>query len=650
MIDRRWRQRRRMCVGALRILMLMAVFLSPSMLVAQAAVPAQKGWKRLQTPNFEVLGNTGDRDLRMVGERLELFRDAMGLLFASAARQADARTRVLVFRNHKAYDPFKPQYEGKPAALGGYFLGGEDVNHITLTVENRDANFQVIQHEYVHLLMADSLGSTPAWVSEGIAEYYSSFTTSADGRTVHLGIPHASHVYELRETFLPLQTIVSTTRESSQYNERDKKGTFYAESWALVHYLLLGNGQKYSPHAAAFVGALAGGKSLDQATRETLGIEAAQLEKELRAYVDRGQFMMQRAKFDERLARLEKLPIEPVSEGEAHAALGDLLQRLHRDPEAESQFLRALELDAESSLAHAGLAAVRLRQDRRPDALAHLERATRSPDATFVTHYRLAALLAGADGASTDMVRQEAALRRVVQLNPRFAEGWHLLGAIKGRDPASSAEARALVQKAIDIAPGRERYLLTMAYLYANGQNYKVAATLSRTLSQQAVDEDVRTQARTLHEQVLAYERHVAQAAAAQAAHGASAAPEDVRFEARPDAPALIPDLRQMQSGEVRRPGFLVAIECSDAGVVFRIDTEGRAVALKARRFEDVEFITYREDLQGAVECGRRKTLDAVYVTWRGEPTVAGLADAIPVAIEFLPKGFVPPRLDPLPD
>ena len=649
MTDRRSRQRR-MSLCALSSLILLAALVCPSVALAQGAVPAQKGWKRLQTPNFEVLGNTGDRDLRMVAERLELFRDAMGLLFANADRQADARTRVLVFRNHKTYDPFKPQYEGKPAALGGYFVGGEDVNHITLTVENRDANFQVIQHEYVHLLMADSLGSTPAWVSEGIAEYYSSFTTTPDGRTVYVGIPHASHVFQLRETFLPLQTIVSTTRESSQYNERDKKGTFYAESWALVHYLLLGNAQKYSPRAAAFVGALAGGKSLEQASRETLGVEAPQLEKELRAYVDRGQFMMQTAKFDERLAKLEKLPIEPVSEGDAHAALGDLLQRLRRDPDAEAQLSRALELDAESPLAHAGLAEVRLRQDRRADALAHLERATRSPDATFVTHYRLAAILAGPDGTPADVARQEAALRRVVELNPRFAEGWHLLGAVKGRDPATSAEARALVQKAIDIAPGRERYLLTMAYLYANGQNYKVAAALSRTLSQQAVEEQVRTQARALHEQVVAYQRHVEQAAAAHAAHGASAPPAEVRFDARPEAPALILDLRQVQAGEVRRPGFLIAIECSATGVVLRVDTEGRAVALKARRFEDVEFITYRDDLQGAVECGRRKTLDAVYVTWRGAPTVAGLADAVAVAIEFLPKGFVPPRQDPLPE
>jgi len=56
------------------------------------------------------------------------------------------------------------------------------------------------------------------------------------------------------------------------------------------------------------------------------------------------------------------------------------------------------------------------------------------------------------------------------------------------------------------------------------------------------------------------------------------------------------------------------------------------------------------DDLQGTVECGRRKTLDAVYVTWRGEPTAAGLADASPVAVEFLPNGFIAPRQTPLPE
>ncbi len=541
MTARRW-LRPPACVDALKGLAVLALLaICPAVAFAQAAPPAQSGWKRLQTPNFEVLGNTGDRDLRMVGERLEMFREAMQVLFSSAGTPADIRTRVLVFRNHRSFDPFKPQYQGKPAAVGGYFMGGEDLNHILLTVENRDGNFQVIQHEYVHLLMADSLGTLPPWVSEGIAEFYSSFSTTPDGRTAQIGVPHAGHVLHLRETFLPLQALVSATRESSHYNERDKKGTFYAESWALVHYLLLGQSLKYRPQAGALVAALASGQSLDEATRATLQIESSQLERELRGYVDRGTFMMQTARFEERLARLEKLPIEPVSDSEAHAALGDLLQRQRRDDDAEAHLSRALALDAESPSAHAGLAEVRMRQGRRDDAQAHLERAARSEAATFLIHYRLGALLADAPGDPAAVARQERALRRAVELNPRFAEAWHLLGATRGRDPATVAEGRTLVQKAIDIAPGRERYLLTMAYLYANGQNFKVAASMAKALAERGADESIRQRASELRDRVLAYERHAAQVAAAQAANALAPPASDVNFEAPPGAPRGAP-------------------------------------------------------------------------------------------------------------
>jgi tetratricopeptide (TPR) repeat protein len=632
--------------------------LSATATVAGADVAPQKGWKQLQTPNFEILGNAGDRDLRMVAERLEMFREAMGALFANVSVPADTRIRVLVFRNHKTYDPFKPLYEGKPAALGGYFMGGDDVNHITLTVENRDANFELIQHEYVHLLTSGSVGSLPTWVSEGIAEYYSSFTQAPGGREVHIGVPLPRHVLHLRERFLPLATLVSAGRDSEHYNERDKKSTFYAESWALMHYLLLGNGQKYSAKASAFVGALAEGRTLDQAARETLQVDAAQLEQELRRYIERGQFMMQKAVFDEKLARLEKLPVVPIADADAHAVLGDVLQRLRRDDDADAQLTRALTLDPLSPVAHAALAQVRQRQDRIAEARDHLERATQSPAATFVTHYQLAALLQHAAGAAdaATTARQEAALRRAVALNPRHAESWHLLGVVKGRTRETAAEGITFVQKAIDLAPGRERYLLTMAYLYANAQNTKVALSLSRSLADRASDERIREQARTLHERVAAFERHTAQAAAAQAAYAArtpdapSTPATDVTFDDDRGASAFRPAFREVQPNEVRRAGFLVAIDCSSSGIVLRVDSDGRPVALKARRFEDVEFITYRDDLKGAVACGRRPTLDAVYFTWRGGARWADAAVAPPVAIEFLPKGFVPPRQDPLPD
>jgi hypothetical protein len=65
---------------------------------------------------------------------------------------------------------------------------------------------------------------------------------------------------------------------------------------------------------------------------------------------------------------------------------------------------------------------------------------------------------------------------------------------------------------------------------------------------------------------------------------------------------------------------------------------------LSVPRMETVEFISYRDDLTGAVPCGARKPPDPVYVTWRPGP--AGPAGRTPdgeaVAVEFVPKDYVP--------
>ena len=46
--------------------------------------------------------------------------------------------------------------------LAGYFQPGEDVNYITLTTEKAsdDQPFRTIFHEYVHLLVANTMGAT----------------------------------------------------------------------------------------------------------------------------------------------------------------------------------------------------------------------------------------------------------------------------------------------------------------------------------------------------------------------------------------------------------------------------------------------------------------------------------------------------------
>ena len=161
-----------------------------------------------------------------------------------------------------------------------------------------------------------------------------------------------------------------------------------------------------------------------------------------------------------------------------------------------------------------------------------------------------------------------------------------------------------------------------------------------------------RDRAQALHDRVDAYLRHVAQAKAAAAANNLTVTESDtsaLRFdEAARGQGQLIPDLRAPQNGEERHFGYLVAIECQPSAVIVHLDIQGQALTVRAARFDAIDFISYRDDLRGALGCGRRTALDGVVATFRRETTAAPHAGTV-VAVEFVPRGFMPRLLKPTP-
>jgi hypothetical protein len=100
--------------------------------------------------------------------------------------------------------------------------------------------------------------------------------------------------------------------------------------------------------------------------------------------------------------------------------------------------------------------------------------------------------------------------------------------------------------------------------------------------------------------------------------------------------PTAAPLLRKLEAGEQRTEGVLERIECGNKeSATFHVTGPDGFSEFWAARMADVDFITYRDDLQGTVNCGRLKEPARVYVTWRSGDTAE--AEKIAVAIEFLP-------------
>src|SRR5262245_39176367 len=283
-----------------------------------AAVSAKETWLGVRSKNFQLIGNASEKDIRKVGIRLEQFRDVFTRIFTKSKANSAIPITVIVFKDDTAYKPYKPLYQGKPAAVSGYFQSGQDVNYITLTADFREINpYAVIFHEYVHALTNDNSRPLPPWVSEGIAEYYSSFEVESSEKKVILGKMIANHVLFLRDQkFLPLGTLFAVDHGSPDYNERERKGVFYAQSWALVHYLLLGNNGKWNAPFRQFINALALGRPVDESFKQIFGTDYATLEKELRDYIGRSSYPAQFVTFDEKLSFDAGMRTTTLSEAE----------------------------------------------------------------------------------------------------------------------------------------------------------------------------------------------------------------------------------------------------------------------------------------------------------------------------------------------
>jgi tetratricopeptide (TPR) repeat protein len=637
--------------------------LKPGLQIGSAST-AKETWLSVRSKHFLLVGNASEKDIRKVGVRLEQFRDVFSKIFANSKANSAIPITVIVFKNDGAFKPYKPLYQGKPSAVSGYFQSGEDVNYILLTSELRDANpYAVIFHEYVHALTSDNSRPLPPWLSEGIAEYYSSFEVESNNKKVLLGKAIADHVFYLREQkFLPLQRLFAVDHGSPEYNERDRVGVFYAQSWALVHYLLLSDDRKRQPQFIQFVNALASGAPIDDSFKQIFQTDYATIEKELMGYIRRNTYPVQVLNFNEKLSFDADMQTTPLSEAETQYYLGDVLCRIQRRDEGEEYLKRAIGLDPKLAPALASLGISNLRRNRLAESRQYLEQAVAANSQNHLAHYYYAYTLSRelfdtgqlVTTLPKDKVKvMKSALESAIQLGPNFPESYNLFGYIclaTGDDLAAGVDS---VKKAMAIAPGREDYAITLAQLYMRLEQLAEARRLLEPLARTADRPEIRSRAETLLESIARLEQFKAQANAStgtqkrttrrgepvtpkSSARGrdtATPAPS-VRSgdTAAPAAPGMT--LRPRFEGE-RVEGLLVRVDCN-MGITLTIKAGVKTVKLNAASTENVKFISYIPGGAGEITCGPINPARQVVVTYKASTAAKSPFIGEPIAVEFV--------------
>jgi tetratricopeptide (TPR) repeat protein/outer membrane lipoprotein-sorting protein len=459
-----------------------------------ATAQSRETWRSVRTNNLFVIGNAEPEKLRQVAVWLEFFHSAFGRLVSRNVLESSVPTTVVVFRDDASFVPFKPLYQGRPLNLSGFFQPGQDVNYIALSLDPRERDpFSVAFHEYIHLHVRDNVPQAPVWLNEGLAEFYGHLQFS--GGEALLGVP-LPYLHLLRTAeLLPLTTLLSVDHKSPHYNEDDKTGIFYGESWALVHYLMLG-GPGRQDQFKKFLQRVSSGDDVVKSLEYSFGMTLETIEKELRAYVGRGELPTLRlASGDDPQAysSYTAMQRQNLSEGEANYYLGDLLLHIGRSEDAERYFKQAIALEPNLIPAYAALGQLSVRQQRYAEAKKYLERATTSQQ-NYLVHYQYAWLLsreavfnggrATASPETAAVIREQ--LARAIKSAPDFAPAYYMFGIVDLARDERLDEALEMAQKAHRLAPGKASYTLLLAQVYARRSDANSARELAEPLTRDA--------------------------------------------------------------------------------------------------------------------------------------------------------------------
>ena len=625
-------------------------------------VNARESWTSVQSKNFFLVGNGSEKDIRQVAIRLEQFREVFTHLLPRMKFTTPVPTTVIVFKSDGSFKPFKPR-----SNTAGYFQAGEDVNYIAMTTDLQGAQdpFNVIFHEYTHLLVNNTIGNAPVWFNEGLAEYYSTFSISNDQKIV-LGDPIVNHVFLLRDNkMLPLRTLFEVNYKSPQYNERDKSGIFYAQSWALMHYMIIGKPGRLE-QLSKFLDRIMSHVATEQAFQEAFQMSFEAMEKELRDYVRQSRYNILRANFERKLETDTDLKSASVSEAEAQAYLGDLLLHSNRK-DCETYLQKALSLDPNLAMANAAMGMAKLRDGKPDEALVHLERAVTSNSQNYLVHYYYASALSRLGGTretpalgftpeTAAKIRQE--LLKAIELRPDYPGSYNLLGFVALVTDRNVDEAHKLLIKAIAASPGRNELVFMLGQIYGKKGDYAKAQQLLEQVTKSNADEELRRRAELALKQFASIQQQLEQfqqqTQRPPSRNGTSTGPTlrdpaDTKIVVSGDEPTAAPQdpssylreaLRQPAPGETQAQATLVKIDCDARGVVFTVKAGSQLLRLYSKGLEQIELTTYDPEVQGDMICGPRKKEEQVVVCFLPGVDKRLKTDGTLKSIEFVPKTF----------
>ncbi|MGB9336696.1 MAG: hypothetical protein WCB14_16935 [Candidatus Acidiferrales bacterium] len=425
-------------------------------------LPADKSqWVEVTSPNFIVVGNGGQGTAERVAVQFEQIRAIFRKALPYASAHESPVITVIAAKDEKSLTELLPEYWVKGHEhLAGIFFFRMDKYYVALRSDLEGPNaYEPIYHEYFHSLTLPYMPGLPLWLAEGFADFYGN--TVMMGKDAVLGRASAELLNELRGgRLIPLDVLFQVDHSSPYYNEQNKTSLFYAESLALVHYLMASDKGAHRPLITNYLTALTKGADPVAAGRQAFG-DLGQFQKQLAQYIGNSSFYEFPLKSAPEISE-KHFPSRPLSAAEAEAIRGDFEAYRGKADLARPLIEAAEKDDPKLALPHESLGMLAYSTGQYLEALHELSKAVELDPQNFRTLFFRSFLAFHAHGESSQSEQVETDLRRSIALNANFPPAYGLLASFLAEKDEKLDDALGFAKKAIQLEPGTSAYQISL--------------------------------------------------------------------------------------------------------------------------------------------------------------------------------------------
>jgi Flp pilus assembly protein TadD len=578
-------------------------FLLLAVLSSAVLAPARdkpENWVQVRSPHFLIVSNSSEKQARRVADQFERMRSVFHVVLPRLQIDPGASIVVLAIKDEKDFRALEPEaYLAKgQLKLGGLFLRTPDKNYVLMRLDAEgDHPYAVVYHEYTHLVLSKA-DWMPLWMSEGLAEYYQ--TTEIRDKDVSVGEPSTENVYLLRQNrMLPLATLLAVDHTSPYYHEENKGSIFYAESWALTHYIRAKDSQENTHRLTDYAALLT--QNVDAVTAATRAFgDLKPLQTALEEYVRQNAFRYMKVAAATDVDE-SAFHAQPLTALQADAVRADFLAYNERTVDAQSLLDRILREDPNNVSAHETKGYLAFREGHQEEARNWYAQAVKLDSQSFLAHYYFAAMSMNGAVAPADEAQVESSLRASIKLNPSFAPSYSTLAMLLAMEHRNLDEARMMALTAVQLEPGNLSCRMNVANVLLQMERGKDAATVIRNAMHLAKSPQETAMAENFlqHAEEYAQAQEKARLYNEQVKAGTAAAEATGNVPEAEGAANLPPEEPVPNGPHHFAVGVLRDVHCAAPAMDLNVVSAGNTLGLYARNYFKVRYSVLNVALKG---------------------------------------------------